>query len=85
VTFTKCVCVVLLAALGVMVVQPAPAEALEPMLISLIAGAAVVVVVLIAILIIANMSEGPRLRSGQGVPGPVAPLVALQTPATQSP
>jgi len=37
VTFTKCVCVVLLAALGVMVVQPAPAEALEPMLISLIA------------------------------------------------
>jgi len=84
VTFTKCVCVLLLAALGVMVVQPARAEALEPMFISMIVGAAVVVVVLVAILIIANVTEG-RQRTGEAVPGPVTPLVALQTPATESP
>jgi len=54
------------------------------MFISLIVGAAVVVVVLVAILIIANVTEG-RQRTGQAVPGPVAPLVALQTPATESP
>ena len=83
-TFTKCVCVVLLAALGVMVVQPARAEALEPMFISLIVGGAVVVLVLVAILIIANVTEG-RQRTGQAVPEPVVSLVALQTPASESP
>ena len=83
-TFTKCVCVVLLAALGVMVVQPAPAEALEPMFISMIVGGAVVVLVLVAILIIANVTEG-RQRTVQAGPGPAAPLVALQTLATESP
>ena len=83
-TFTKCVCVLLLAALGVMVVQPARAEALEPMFISLIVSAGIVVVVLVAILIIANVTEG-RQRTSQAVPGPVAPLVALQTATTESP
>ena len=83
-TFTKCVCVVLLVALGVMVVQPARAEALEPMFISLIVSGAVVVLVLVAILIIANVTEG-RQRTAQAVPGPAAPLVALQTLATESP
>ncbi len=83
-TFTKCVCVVLLVALGVMVVHPARAEALEPMFISLIVSGAVVVLVLVAILIIANVTEG-RQRTVQAVPGPVAPLLALQTAATESP
>jgi len=54
------------------------------MFISLIVGGAVVVLVLVAILIIANVTEG-RQRTVQAVPGPVAPLVALQTPATESP
>ncbi len=83
-TFTKWVCVLLLAALAGMIVQPARAEALEPMFISLIVGAAVVVVVLVAILIIANVTEG-RQRTGQAVPEPVTLLVAIQPPAAESP
>jgi len=39
VTFKRCVCVVLLAALAAVIVQPARAEAMEPMTIMLIAGA----------------------------------------------
>ena len=84
-TLTKWVCVVLLAALAGMLVQPARAEALEPMFISLIVGAAVVVVVLVAILIIANVTEGRQRTVGQAVPEPVTLLVALQPPATESP
>ena len=90
-TFAKCVCVVLLAMLLVMVVRPARAEALEPVFISMIVSAAIVVVALVAILIIANMSEGRR-RSSEDMPGRAAPLVALEVaapgvaaPATQSP
>jgi hypothetical protein len=91
VTFAKCVCVVLLAMLLVMVVRPARAEALEPVFISMIVSAAIVVVALVAILIIANMSEGRR-RSSEDMPERAAPLVALEVaapgvvaPATQSP
>ena len=58
VTFAKCVCVVLLATLLVMEVRPARAEALEPVFISMIVSGVIVVIALVAILIIANMSEG---------------------------
>ena len=90
-TFAKCVCVVLLATLLVMVVRPARAEALEPVFISMIVSGAIVVIALVAILIIANMSEGRR-RSSVEMPERAAPLVALDiaapdiaTRATQSP
>jgi hypothetical protein len=83
VTFTKCVCVVLLTALLVMVVQPGRAEALDPIVISLIVSAGICVIALVAILVIANMSEG-RMRSSQPVS---PPLVAYAIPASvfQSP
>ena len=85
-TFTKCVCVVL-AVLLVMFVQPARAEAMEMIFISLIISGAIVVVVLIAILIIANVEgDSPRRRSSQVEP-PTHPLVVFEipAPATQSP
>jgi hypothetical protein len=91
VTFAKCVCVVLLATLLVMVVRPARAEALEPVFISMIVSGAIVVIVLVAILIIANVSEGRR-RSSEKMPEGAAPLVALDVaapgvaaPVTESP
>lgn len=75
-TFAKCVGVVLLATLLVMVVRPARAEALEPVFISMIVSGAIVVIALVAILIIANVSEGRR-RSSEDTPERAAPLVAL--------
>jgi hypothetical protein len=86
VTFAKCVCVVLLTTLIVMVVRPARAEALEPVLISIIISGAVVVVALVAILIIANVAEGRR-RYSEAVPEQSTAFLVLDvtTPAGQSP
>jgi hypothetical protein len=78
VTFTKFVCVVLLVTVLVLVVKPARAEALDPILISLIVSGAIVVVALVAILIIANMSEGRR-RGAETEPAPATQLVVLRT------
>ena len=82
-TFSKCVCVMLLVTLLVMVVKPARAEALEPVFISMIVSGAIVVIALVAILIIANMTEGRR-RSSEAEPERPAPLVALQIVAAES-
>jgi hypothetical protein len=66
VTFTRCVSLILVVALLVVTVQPAPAEALEPTTILLIAGAGIAVIALIAILIIANVTEkSPRTAQAQ--------------------
>jgi hypothetical protein len=57
----------------VMFATPAKAEALEPMTILAIAGAAVIVVVLLVYLVVANV-EGPRMSQAPTLelPGPVA-------------
>ena len=49
---------------------PAKAEALEPTTILAIAGAAVLVLVLIVYLIVANV-EGPKMSQSQPLEGPV--------------
>ena len=74
--FTKWICVLLVAVLLATVAQPARAEAMDPILISLAISGAIVVVALIAILIIANASEGRRRRGED--PTPLERLVAYQ-------
>ena len=74
--FTKWICVLLVAVLLATVAQPARAEAMDPIIISLIVSGAIVVVALIAILIIANASEGRRRRGEDTTP--LERLVAYQ-------
>ena len=74
--FTKWICVLLVAVLLATVAQPARAEAMDPILISLAISGAIVVVALIAILIIANASEGRRRRGEDTTP--LERLVAYQ-------
>jgi hypothetical protein len=68
VKFTKWICVLLVAVLLATVAQPARAEAMDPILISLAISGAILVVGLIAILIIANASEGRRRRGEDTTP-----------------
>jgi heme/copper-type cytochrome/quinol oxidase subunit 2 len=68
VRFSKWICVLLVAVLLATVAQPARAEAMDPIFISLIISGAIVVVALIAILIIANASEGRRRRGEDTTP-----------------
>jgi hypothetical protein len=68
VRFTKWLCVLLVAVLLATVAQPARAEAMDPILISLAISGAIVVVAIIAILIIANASEGKRRRGEDTTP-----------------
>jgi hypothetical protein len=85
VTFKRFVCILLLVTLIAVVVKPARAEAMDPQLILIIAGVAVAVVALIAVLIIANASEGRRrgaeLSTAEG--GPT--VVLVYTTAVESP
>ena len=74
--FIKWICVLLVAVLLATVAQPARAEAMDPIIISLIVSGAIVVVALIAILIIANASEGRRRRGEDTTP--LERLVAYQ-------
>jgi len=60
VTFKRFVCIVLLVVLTAVVVRPARAEAMDPQLILIIVGVGIAVVALIAVVIIANASEGRR-------------------------
>jgi hypothetical protein len=68
VRLTKWICVLLVAVLLATVAQPARAEAMDPILISLAISGAIVVVAIIAILIIANASEGKRRRGEDTTP-----------------
>jgi hypothetical protein len=74
----KLIAVVLVVMLGAMLVQPAPAEAIEPLTIITIAGAAVLVLTVIVVVIIANVREGQRDAS---VDAPM--LVAFDAGAVQ--
>jgi succinate-acetate transporter protein len=55
---------------------PAKAEAIEPFTILAIAGAAIIVIVLIVYLVVANV-ENPKMSESQPLPGP---LVAAEQP-----
>jgi len=55
---------------------PAKAEAIEPFTILAIASAAIIVVVLIVYLVVANV-ENPRMSESQPLPGP---LIAVELP-----
>jgi heme/copper-type cytochrome/quinol oxidase subunit 2 len=68
VRLTKWICVLLVAVLLATVAQPARAEAMDPILISLAISGAIVVIAIIAILIIANASEGRRRRGEDTTP-----------------
>jgi uncharacterized membrane protein len=99
VTFKRFVCIVLLVALTAVLVRPARAEAMDPQLILIIAGVGIAVIALIAVVIIANASEGRRRsaelsitaealeelerRSRVLLAGPA--LIAIQTTAVDSP
>ncbi|OLC32256.1 MAG: hypothetical protein AUH81_16575 [Candidatus Rokubacteria bacterium 13_1_40CM_4_69_5] len=67
-----------LVAVAVMAVQPASAEAVEPLTAVLIAGAVVVVIIIVAYLIVANVSEARRVQTSAPVAGPL--LLASQAP-----
>jgi uncharacterized membrane protein YcaP (DUF421 family) len=56
----KLIAVVMLVALGATLVQPAQAEAIEPLTAITIAGAAVLVITIVAIVIIANVRDRQR-------------------------
>ena len=75
--------VVVLAVLLITFVRPARAEALEPTIVILIVSGAIVVVTLIAVLIIANVTEHRRGIRTQDEDAPV--LLAWQPAGTQSP
>ena len=76
--------VVILVVLLVTFVRPARAEALEPMTVILIVSGAIVVIALVAVLIIANVTEYRRGTRAQEHDGPL--ILAWQAPATtQSP
>jgi hypothetical protein len=75
---------VLVAALLLTAVTPARAEAVEPVTVILIAGAAVVVLILVTYLVVAN-ARGERRAAAE--PAGDAPLVlaALNAPEAESP
>ena len=75
--------ILLVVILLVTFVRPARAEALEPTLILLIVSGAIVVVALLAVLIIANVTEYRRGTRTQTDDGPV--VVAWRAPMTESP
>jgi hypothetical protein len=85
VTFKRFVSILLLVTLITVVAKPARAEAMDPQLILIIAGVAIAVVALIAVLIIANASEGRR-RGAELSTAEAGPTVVLvYTTAVESP
>ena len=76
---------------------PAKAEAIEPFTILAIAGAALIVIVLVVYLVVANVegdkmrSEAPELQPVYALPGPVASeqpavvVVTVDTPKSEGP
>ena len=84
-TFKRFVSILLLVTLITVVAKPARAEAMDPQLILIIAGVAIAVVALIAVLIIANASEGRR-RGAELSTAEAGPTVVLvYTTAVESP
>ena len=66
-TTVKLIALVLLVAVAATIVQPARAEALDPMTAVTIAGAAVGLVIIIAVVVIANVREKQGGVSGEPV------------------
>ena len=84
-TFKRFVSILLLVTLITVVAKPARAEAMDPQLILIIAGVGIAVVALIAVLIIANASEGRR-RGAELSTAEAGPTVVLvYTTAVESP
>jgi hypothetical protein len=83
----RMIALVLVVVLLVTVATPARAEALEVGTILLLVSAGIVVVILVAYLIVANVSERRRAEAPVGVPAADAgPLVLVHvSPATESP
>ena len=75
-TFKLIALVVLIAVTGT-VLQPARAEAMEPMTVLTIVGVAVGVILIIAVVVIANMRERQTREAGDPV------LIALETRAPE--
>ena len=75
-TFKLIALVVLIAVTGT-VLQPARAEAMEPMTVITIVGVAVGVIIIIAVVVIANMRERQTREAGDPV------LIALEARAPE--
>ena len=84
-TFKRFVSILLLVTLIAVVAKPARAEAMDPQLILIIAGVAVAVVALIAVLIIANASEGRRRGAELSTAEAGPTVVSVYTTAVESP
>ena len=85
-TLKRFVSILLLVTLIAVVAKPARAEAMDPQLILIIAGVGIAVVALIAVLIIANASEGRRRGSAELSTAEAGPTVVLvYTTAVESP
>jgi len=85
VTFKRFVSILLLVTLIAVVAKPARAEAMDPQLILIIAGVGIAVVALIAVLIIANASEGRRRGAELSTAEAGPPVILVYTTAVESP
>jgi hypothetical protein len=72
----------LVVALLVLALRPAPAEAIDPFVVGAIAGAAVAVLVIVVYLVVANV-EGDKRTEAVPVEAD-APMLVYVTPATAS-
>jgi len=72
----------LVVALLVLAVRPAPAEAFDPMIALAVAGAAAAVVVLIVFLVVANVEGGKR--SDAAPPESDAPVLVVYVAPTRA-
>lgn len=82
-TLRQALVMVLVVAVLVMAFRPAPAEAMEPMVILAIVGAAVIVVILVVYLVVANVEEHRQAHDTQE--GPLVVVYAAPTRAVESP
>ncbi len=84
-SFKRFLCIFLLITLTAVFVKPARADAMDPNVILIIVGAGIAVVGIIAIIIIANASEGRRRSAGLSTAEGGLPVVVFHTTAVESP
>ena len=82
-TSRQVLALVLVVTLVIMAVQPARAEALEPLMIVAIVGAGVVVLILALYVVVASVSESRH--AAQAAPEDGMALVALNRATTETP
>jgi hypothetical protein len=85
VSLKRFVCILLLITLTAVFVKPARADAMDPNVILIIVGAGIAVVGVIAIIIIANASEGRRRSAELSIAQGGSPVVVFHTTAVESP